>query len=394
MIRFIRGGAVVLLVSALVAPVTSRAEESLQDVLPPLQVGPVLVHPSLAIKETYNDNVYYTAENTKSDFITSVFPDVTLKLPFRMHELTFGAGAEMRRYAKYTELDATPYQIFGLGDFSIGDRVKLKVGDTYVRGEETPLESPSGTSDMYTDNQLALSVKYAFVDVAQAQLDYTRTTLNYLDSTYRSRAEDLVSVFLYYRALPNTSAFLEYDFKNVGYDESGAKDNVVHTGFVGATWEITEYSKGTAKAGFLSKNFSDASLDDYSTWTASIDLQHHFSDAASMRLLGKRDVNEGKYDDTYYYTTTGVFADFTYLFLERLSGVIEGSYSADEYSNARNAEGVVREDKTAHVGIGAKYSFNSWLDFVLGFGLSNRNSNIANFDAAYNTVSLKVTAYR
>ena len=182
---------------------------------------------------------------------------------------------------------------------------------------------------MYTANEAALSVKYAFVDVSQLQVAYARTTLDYDDSTYRTRDEDLVSVYLYYRFLPNTSAFLEYDFKSVAYESKG-NDNDVQTGFIGTTWEITEFSKGTAKAGYLSKDYSDPASEDFTTWTASVDLQHRLSDAASVRLIGKRDVNEGKYPDVRYYTTTGMFVDFTYHFLDRLVGTVEGSYSQDD----------------------------------------------------------------
>jgi hypothetical protein len=395
MTRVVDRGITLLLAALVLAPgAAARAEESQPDSPAPLQAGPVLIRPSLSLKETYSDNVFYTAENTKGDFITSVMPDVKLILPFRLHEVSLGASAEIKRYAEYTSQNVTPYEVFGLGDFSIGDRLKLKVGDTYQHNEESPLDSPNGTSDVYNANAAAASLKYAFVDVAQVRLDYTRTTLDYVDSSYRSRAEDLVSAYLYYRVLPNTSAFLEYDFKNVGYDTSGDMDNNVQTGFVGANWEITEHSKGTAKAGYLAKNYADGSLEDFSTWAASLDLRHHFTDAASVGLLGKRDVNEGKESGMRYYTTTGLFADFTYRFLDRLSGVIEGSYAQEDFSDPEPASGVLRKDKTTHVGIGAKYSFNSWLDFALSYGYTNRDSNIADLDATINTITLRATAYR
>jgi hypothetical protein len=236
-------------------------------------------------------------------------------------------------------------------------------------------------------------VKYAFVDVSQIQVAYARTSLDYDDSTYRTRDEDLVSVYLYYRFLPSTSAFLEYDFKSVAY-ESKSNDNDVQTGFVGTTWEITEFSKGTAKAGYLSKDYSDPASEDFTTWTASVDLQHRLSDAASMRLIGKRDVNEGKYADVRYYTTTGLFADFSYHFLDRLVGTLEGSYSQDTYSDPQPGETAVREDTTARAGARVDYSFNSWLECSVGYRYLKRDSNYNSDDATVNSVNLTVTARR
>ena len=383
-----------LVAPTLLLPGVSRAEERAEDILPYLQAGPVIVRPSLALSETYRDNVYFVPEGATSDAVTSIVPGVTLILPFRVHELSLGASADFRVYAENSDLDTSAYKIFGRGDFRIGDRVKLKLGDTYRRDEESPLESPNATSDMYTDNAAALSVTYAFVDVAQVQADYTRTTLTFPDSSYRTRDEDLVSIFLYYRVLPATSAFLEYDFKNVGYDKTDSHDNSVHSGLFGATWDITENSKGTAKAGFLAKNFSAAALEDYTTWTASVDLQHRLTDITSVRLLGKRDVNEGKQPDVRYYTTTGIFVDFTYRFLDRLTGTLEGSYSQDSFSDPQAGQTEAREDKTARVGIGANYSFNSWLDFSLGYSYLDRDSNFESLSATVNSVTFAVTAHR
>jgi hypothetical protein len=392
MTRVSRWGALLLLVSVLSLPGAARAAES-EDALPWIQVGPAIVHPYLSLKETYSDNVYYTEKNTTNDFITTILPSVTLSLPFRMHELSLGASAEFLRYAENTELNVTPYELFVLGDFTIGDRVQVKVGDTYRHAAESPLASPNRAGEMYDDNAAALSVKYAFVDVAQLQLDYTRTMLDYPESAYRTRDEDLVSVFLYYRVLPVTSAFIEYDFKNVAYDTSTENDNVAHNGHLGATWEISEFSKGTAKIGYQEKNYTDASLEDYGTWTASVDLLHQFTDAASARLLGKRDVNEGKDPGVRYYTTSGVYVDFTYRFLDRLAGQLEGSYGVDDYSDPPPDKSLVRKDTTARAGLGAKYSFNGWLDVSAGYAYLKRDSNYAKYDATVNSVNLAVTAH-
>jgi hypothetical protein len=392
--RFLCRGAAALLVWTILAPGSAHSQQKQADPAPIILVGPVIVHPALTLKETYTDNVFYRSSNAKSDFITAIGPELTLKLPYRMHELSAGASAEFLKYANHSSLDASPYQVFGLAEFNIGRRFNLKVGDTYQRNEETPLESPNGTSDTYTANRAAFSARYAFIDVAQAQLEYARLSLDFLDSSYRTRDEDLVSAYLYYRVLPNTSAFLEYEFKNVTYDNTDRNDNVMHSGLLGATWGFSERSKGTVKIGYLGKNAANAAREDFSTWTASVDVQRAFTDAATVRLLAKRDVNEGKQRGVQFYTTTGAYADFTYRFLKRLSGTIEGAYSVDEFSDAADGDPKTREDKTAHLGVSAAYSFNAWLDFVLAYGHSERDSNISLYDATINTVTLKVKAYR
>lgn len=389
-----RRAAALCLVSAMLVPGIAGAQENQEEGFAPLQVGPVIVNPALTLKETWRDNVFSTENDTESDFVTSVSPEVVLRFPFRMHELSAGASADFLMYSDNSDLDTETFEFFGRGDFTIGDRVQLKLWDVYLDGEESPLDSPNGTTDPYTSNTAAFSGRYALADVSKVQLDYTRTSLDYPDSDYRTRNEDLVALYLYYRVMPNTLAFVEYDFKNVAYDDSDFMDSTSHSGLVGATWEISQGTNGTAKVGYAAKNYAEASLDDYSTWTASVDLKHQLTELASLRLRAMRDVNEPKYVDTRYYTTTGVTATFVYRFLDRLSGSVDAGYGVDTYSNALPGQDSAREDKTARFGVGAKYSFNSWLDFALNYGHTNRDSNIDGADSAENAVSLAVTAYR
>jgi hypothetical protein len=379
------------------APAVCLAEEYAQDAPPPLQVGPVIVAPSLALRETYTDNVFATATDTKSDWVLGIAPAVTVRFPFRMHELALDAGADIQTYANYTSENISPWNIAGRGSFLIGDRLSLKVSDNFQRLFETAYDSPTGKVEAYDSNAAAISVKYAFVDVAQAQLDYTHTTVRYddADQEYRSRDEGVFSAYLYYRVQPRTSTFLEYDYSNFSYLSTGSgSDSDVQSGSVGAIWEYMDKSKGTAKIGFASKNFKDASKKDFSTWTGSLEMRHEITELASVRLSAMRYFNEGKYQGTRYYTTTGALAEFSYKFLDRLVGLANAGYFVDEFSDPNPGDPVTREDKTTKAGVGARYSFKDWLECALRYTYTNRDSNIPHYSAKENAVTFEITARR
>jgi hypothetical protein len=54
------------------------------------------------------------------------------------------------------------------------------------------------------------------------QVEYTQKTWNFMTSNFRDRNEGLISGYLYYRFLPKTSAFVEYDHKSVEYTQQGS----------------------------------------------------------------------------------------------------------------------------------------------------------------------------
>ncbi len=359
----------------------------------PLRLGPVELHPYLTVKETYSDNVFFTSDDKKSDFITSLTPGIVLQVPFRMHTLSFNANTTFTRYSKYSSENTTDYALGGLGNFLLGSLVTLNISDAYAKGHEPRSSSSSGIIEKFRTNAAAVSLTYLLANVSKVQLDYTRTTWNYQTSEFRSRHEDLLSAYLYYRMLPKTSAFVEYDFKQVRFnDKTNGLDNKVFTGLLGLTWEVTERSKGTVKAGYLQKDFDDPSRGSLKTWTAAADVSHDFSDFTSIKLLAKRDVNESSLLGTRYFITTGLYGELTRKFLDRLAGVVRASYGEDKYSDIIPGDTEMRKDKTVAVGAGMRYYLQRWLEFVLDYNYRKRDSNIDIYKYTENAFSLTMNA--
>lgn len=375
-------------------PGLAPAQESPDAAAPRLQLGPMEVHPSLALSETYRDNVYSVNTGKTNDFVLTVTPALGLALPFRTHRLGLYAQAEFASYADHTDLDTDNYLGALDAEFNIGNFVNLKFGDTYRDQYETVSQSPTGKPGRYTQNNPWLSATYAFVDVSKVRLDYAYTVYDYDQETYpRSRGEGLFSAYLYYRVLPRTSLFVEYDNQVVDYDSAAATlDSTSHFGQVGATWEISMITKGTVKAGYQKKDFKAADQKDYETWVALVELTSALTDTLHLKLAGGRQVNEAKYDGPSYYTNTGLTAELTAWFLDRLSGTVKAGYGIDEYNAPIVGDPKARTDNTLSAGLGVKYSFQPWLSLSLGYDYVNRDSNIDSRSAVENAASLQVKA--
>lgn len=79
-----------------------------------VDLGQFLLLPKIELDETYNDNVFAKAYDTKADFITTVRPEVAVRSRFDNHELNFLGRIEHKEFAKYTGDTVTEF--FGQSD--------------------------------------------------------------------------------------------------------------------------------------------------------------------------------------------------------------------------------------------------------------------------------------
>lgn len=356
-----------------------------------LRYGALEIHPYVSIKETYNDNVFAVATDTKSDWINTITPGIRLELPVRRHLFIAEYNVVINSYSKFSSEDTTDQNARFVADFKLGSLFGLTLRDTYAKGHEPRVSSTSGQIEKFERNAPSVTATYQLADRSKIQLDYTRTSWNFMLSEYRSRNEDLASAYFYYRFMPKTSAFIEYDWKNIRYDQkANGLDSRVNSGFLGLTWEMTASTRGTVKGGYLQKKFDAAGNDDVATWGASADISHAFSDYSLLKLNAIREVNESSALGTRYFITTGAYAEYAHKLTYRVSAIARASYGIDDYSNAIAPDTVARYDKTFLGGVGLKYQMRDWLEFSLDYNYRNRNSNIPVNDLKENAVSLTI----
>ena len=357
-----------------------------------IHLGQLQIHPYLSETETFNDNIYATPNDTKSDMITTTNPGIKLMMPFSTHEVDAEYQAVFKNYADYSAEDTVDQYASVKGKFKFADLYGLNISDNYENGHIPRAESAVGEIEGYDKNAAALSASYIFADRFQVQTGYTQTNWNYsLDyDKYRNRDEELISTYLYYRFLPKTSAFIEYDFNNIIYEQKlDGLDNLVQTPFLGVKWEFSDRTNGTVKVGFLHKEFEASDKSNVDTWSASVDVHHAFTETSSIQVKGLRDVNESNFNGTSYFITTGAFAEYTLKLFYKLSALARFSYGEDDYSNAV-APYPDRHDQTTLAGVGLGYQMKDWLAFVLNYNHLVRDSNIDTWNLTDNTISLTV----
>ena len=342
-----------------------------------IRFGQMEVHPFLSLKEVFSDNIYSTSTEEKSDSITVTTPGLKLLWPFGMHRLEAEYYAIDRRHHTYRGENTTDEHAKGLLDLKFGSFFGLTLGDVYAKGHEPRGSSATGFIEVFRTNAAFASATYQLTGRSKVQVDYTATSWNFMASNFRDRDEDLVSGYIYYRFLPKTSAFIEYDRKKVDFTPATTGlDNAMDTLSFGFTWDMTGRSKGTIKAGRTAKDFEDPAEKDFTVGTWSVTVNHNFTDLTSANIIGRRDVNETNFSGTSYFITTGAAVDLTHKFASKMAFLVRGSYGTDKFSNAVAPSTTVREDETNMVGAGLKYFMKDWLEFGADYYKRTRDSNI------------------
>jgi len=346
-----------------------------------IRLGQMEIHPYLSLKEIFSDNIYYTSTDVKSDSITETTPGIKMQLPIRMHRFEAEYYAVDRRYNTYHGENTTDEHVKGLLDLKFGSFFSLTAKGAFDKDHEPRYMSATGFIEVYRTGTGFASAAYQMTGRSKVQVDYSQKTLNYMTSDFRDRDENIAAGYFFYRFLPRTSFFVEYDHTTIDYTQQGSDlNNTVDTVFLGITWEITARSKGTIKVGQTSKDYKDPSVKDFSGTSWSLNIDHKFNEETAIVLAGLRQVNETKLIGTSYYITTGVSAELSDRFMTKTAFLLRGSYGTDVYSNAVPPATEAREDKTSMVGAGLKYFASDWLNLGADYNKRHRSSNVAGND--------------
>lgn len=376
--------AVIGALAALFVPIVAMAEGN-------LHAGPLEFHPYVSAREAYSNNVYATPDSKRRDWYTATTLGLKLDLPFREHKAEVGYNAVLTRYAQYDAENTTDHNAHGLLDFKIGSLIGLKLTEAYSKGHEPRGASSTGFIERYKTTDAAASLTYQLVDISKVRFDYSQTTWDFRNSEFRNRHEDTMSGYVYLKFLPKTSGFVEYDHTYVDYNDRHVSQNSeVDGGSLGLTWDITDSSGGTVKAGYQRKNFAVKTMKDYGTWTASVDMNHDFTDYTALTLAASRKLNETTLRGSRYILSTGASAELRHVFLTKFTGLLHGTYGKDKFSDiVEGAEGV-RKDVSATYGAGVNYQMQDWLGAGLDYNHKHRNSNENANDFDENTYSISL----
>lgn len=378
--------------------------------------------PSISVSETYDDNVFLSERNERSDYITAVTPSLTLNVLTDKTKLGMNYRPTFVWYSDFSENNTTRHQGTVSWDQQLTQYLSLNLTDTYLRSED-PLEDPEDvdaerrTRNEYWTNRGRASVGFAFgpenrLDVGYARNDRENTdpTLNdikthapfmsltywfdvkngmRLNYTYRDATYSLDDDFTgheprvqYFRRFsPQSVGFLEYRYTTRDFD-GRTEDFVVHSGSVGLNHAFSPEYSIRASAGYFMRVYEVSE----NTYGPTFDLFLTKAFAKGSITIG----GEGGWEDVYLRRGTdtrafrkyyGASAQGTFRILERLSLVAGASYrwsKDDQNIEIKNLRG----------NCGLRWSFMRYASLALQYYYADRNDDILRDSYTSNRVML------
>jgi hypothetical protein len=103
-------------------------------VIVPDATAEMTIHPGITLRESYDDNIFLTADNKKDDFITTITPNFNLDYKGNRLDLSLNYGVGLSFYAKNSDENQVNQTATLTSKLSIvRDALFLKVDDSYGR---------------------------------------------------------------------------------------------------------------------------------------------------------------------------------------------------------------------------------------------------------------------
>lgn len=368
-----------------------------------IRAGGFIFYPDLTESIIYDDNIYAEQDNTTSDFINVLSPQVQLRSDWNNHELNLGARADIGNYFSKHREDYEDMLFEGAGRVDFTRQTNLYGTFAHAKRHEDRA-SPDAVAGVepteFDTDQILAGASHTFNRVTvngDAELrrfdfdDVQSSTGSFINNDDRDRRDVIGTATVSYEIQPEFSAFVrglynarQYDdsFDDNGLDRESQGYQIV----AGTAIDFTGVLFGNVFIGYLSQDFQDPRLSTVSGLTGGFDLTWNPTRLTTINGLVDRSVEE-----TTIIGASGVFATrfsasvdhelFRNLLLNAAGGVTLMSYG-----------GVDRDDTIYRFQASAKYLFNRNLYVTLGYEFSKRNSTgtRASEDFTVNTLLLRL----
>ncbi len=345
----------------------------------------------------YDDNVFNTNTDKKHDLSTVITPGVQLIFPRVKRKINFKFlyRSDIERFSHYTSGNAVNHRVEGEVKAAFPGGLSINLSEQFVRNHD-PWGVTIGTElDFYRTNLASASVSYELSDRFKLQTDYSYYIVDYdaERNAFRNRADNTISGYLYYRFLPRTSAFIQYEYVLVDYKVASDSNSREQHFFGGITWDITAKSKGTVKAGYEQKRFNDPALGAFRGLILQASIDHKFNTKRSIMIKAERQTNESNIAGSSYFTTTGFEVEYFDRFTAKLTGFVNTAYGRDIFNGdiTIGTETKQRKEDTWRAGLGMDYQLQKWLRAEFEYKYTTRHSSFDVFNYNSNTFLLRLT---
>jgi hypothetical protein len=364
--------------------------------LPPhamaIDLDGIKVTPSIAYTGEYDDNLYRTQFNKRSDYVNTFSPGIAVEATPGNHSIKAGYKLDILKYTSHTNFDTYRHHADLVGIFKF-NRVELRLKEDFRKTDDFPTSELTKRVKR-NENFLSGGVDYDFIERWGIGLDFIWGDINNLhpDFDFLDRRTYTFATNIYYRITAKTRVFAEYDFVRELYRYDHTRTNNRYRGLIGVRGDLTERFNVTGKAGYEHLTFHTA-RNDQDNFVTSIEANYKPVERLGIGLILKRSVENSTFTNNAQYETFSSNLVLTYNFTPKLTILPRGSLGVDQYrESVLNIDRMEkRVDYNYGGGLGIRYTPQKWVVLEGGYDFTRRDSNFNTNDYDDNRVSFTVT---
>ncbi len=322
-----------------------------------IHLGQFEVHPELAYKGEYNDNIFYKHVNEENDYIHRIIPGIQLNYDGEPGNFLYtGYKVIIARYNDFDENDYEDHRAFISGGLKTPKGLYLRAGDRYQNTSDpfgSEYEFRLGKQTQRWNNWIDVVAGYEFAEKYSIEAQYN----NFMErfdlekDQFQDRMANRFGGAVLYRLTGKTSLLVQYLYDDLEYDEqndgitgwssSTSQDSKTNNFFVGARFDPGGKLEGEFKVGYGTIDFKN-----------------------------KVDKNGNPYNDTDFWVVEGNL-DYQPVEKTRLFLIIERSKQAS--TTVDTSFDVSATLMQTSMRLELKQNFTDRIFMDLGFGWRNRD---------------------
>jgi len=283
--------------------------------------GPVVAQrqvefiPAISVRETYDDNIFLSQRNERSDYITAVTPSLTFNTLSEYTKLGLNYRPTFVWYADFSENNTTRHQGTVSWEQQMTQYLSFNLTNTYLRSED-PLDDSEDfdaerrTRNKYWTNRARASLGFVFGPENRLDVGYVRNDRENEDIRLNDAEINAPFMNLTYWFDVKNGIRLRYTYWDVTY--SREDDFTSHEPEVQYLRRFSPQSVGYLAYTYSTRDF-EGTTEDFVVHTGAAGLDHAFSPEYSIRARAgyfKRvnDISENSYGPSYSLFLTKTFA--------------------------------------------------------------------------------------
>ena len=366
------------------------------------RVGSFTLYPDIKTGLFYDDNIYATRADNKSDWVGTVSPRLILQSNWSRNELVAEAQTDATGYKKYTKENTVDWHTSLEGRIDATKTTQFLLGALALREHEdraSPDAVNGFTPTPYTQlNAYAGAVHHIGSYTLRFGSDYKHLTFGNVDSAHgeidnQDRNRDRIEVGGFVRYDGNT-AFRPYVesygvFHNYlrQYDEFDYQRSSqgVKAG-VGALWRITDDLTGDVFVGAIVQNYDDPRFGTYATPAADAYLRWQPTRDTATVLFFDRSLQETTLPGSPGYDYNILGGRLEHALTEKLTGILRAAVARSTF--VQNG----RIDDEGDFSAGLRYALTRDLTVGCDYRYQLRNSTESTIDYGRNQFFVRLDA--